>query len=137
MSLPVIVAMPPILAAWQEGEAEDFPGGRLTPHPAYGMVRHMKATLIFEDRVNYPDGAILEMRIWKLPLADAERPHGLKYRLFYGYPGERVIGYDNERGKGSHRHYRNQEEPYSFTTAKKLIDDFLFDVSHERKRRET
>ena len=41
-----------------------------------------KAILLFEDRTVYPDGAILEMRIWRLPKVDSERPHGLKYSLF-------------------------------------------------------
>jgi hypothetical protein len=91
-----------------------------------------KATLLFEDRMTYPDGAILEMRIWRLPEADVERPHGLKYSLFYGREGRRIIGYDNERGKGDHRHYGAHEEPYAFSTAQQLVADFLSDVEHER-----
>jgi hypothetical protein len=100
----------------------------------YGMLRHMKkkATLLFEDRTVYPDGAILEMRIWRLPERDAERPHGLKYSLFYGREGRRVIGYDNERGKGDHRHYGSHEEPYVFSTAERMVADFLDDVERER-----
>jgi len=93
----------------------------------------MKAVLLFEDRMTYPDGAVLEMRFWKLPEPDAERPHGLKYSLFYGHAGERIIGYDNERGKGDHRHYRGLEEPYMFSTAQQLVDDFLSDVEKERR----
>lgn len=98
------------------------------------MLRHMKkkATLLFEDRTVYPDGAILEMRIWRLPEHDAERPHGLKYSLFYGRDGRRVIGYDNERGKGDHRHYGSREEPYVFSTAERMVEDFLDDVELER-----
>ena len=92
----------------------------------------MKARLLFEDRVSYPDGAILEMRLWRLPQADAERPRALKYSLFYGRDGERIVGYDNERGKGDHRHYREREEPYPFITEEKLIADFLADVQRER-----
>ena len=30
--------------------------------------------------------------------------HGLKYSLFYGAEKARLIGYDNEAGKGDHRH---------------------------------
>ena len=63
------------------------------------------AALIFRDKFIYSDGARREMVIWKLPGADNERPHGLKYSLFYGYRGRRLIGYDNEKGKGDHRHY--------------------------------
>ena len=82
-----------------------------------------KATLLFEDRTVYPDGAILEMRIWRLPERDAERPLGLKYSLFYVRHGRRVIGYDNERGKGDHRHYGSREEPYEFSTAERMVAD--------------
>jgi hypothetical protein len=32
-------------------------------------------------------------------VASDDRPHGLKYSLFYGRPGERIIAYDNETGK--------------------------------------
>ena len=98
------------------------------------MIRHMKkkATLLFEDRSTYPDGGILEMRIWRLPEADDERPHGLKYSLFYGRNGERIIGYDNERGKGDHRHYRDREVPYGFTTVEQLVADFIEDVERDR-----
>ncbi|CBW76727.1 Hypothetical protein RBRH_01895 (plasmid) [Mycetohabitans rhizoxinica HKI 454] len=91
-----------------------------------------KATLLFEDRMVYPDGAILEMRIWRLPECDAERPHGLKYSLFYGQGSARIIGYDNERGKGDHRHYRDHEVPYVFSTAEQMVRDFLGDVERER-----
>ena len=91
-----------------------------------------KATLLFEDRTVYPAGAILEMRIWRLPQSDAERRHGLKYGLFYGRDGRRIIGYDNERGKGDPRHYRDREAPYAFSTAEQIVADFLDDVERER-----
>jgi hypothetical protein len=108
------------------------PGKPLTAYQPYGTICHMKAMLLFEDRMTYPDGAILEMCIWKLPEPDTERQHGLKYRLFYGHANERIIGYDNERGKGDHRHYRAQEEPYIFSTVQKMMEDFLNDVDRKR-----
>jgi hypothetical protein len=88
----------------------------------------MKATRIFSDRKDYPDGAIAEMIIWKVPDRVPGSAHGLKYRLFYGHPGRRLVCYDNERGKGDHRHIDGQEEPYTFTTVEALIADFLADV---------
>lgn len=91
-----------------------------------------KATLLYEDRQDLPDGGIVEMRIWKLPAPDPERPHGLKYRLFYGRRGRRLIGYDNERGKGDHRHIGSREFPYLFESVEKLIADFLADVAKLR-----
>jgi hypothetical protein len=81
-----------------------------------------------------PDGGLVEMKIWRLPQASADRPHGLKYSLYYGRDGERIVGYDNERGKGDHRHYRGREEAYRFTSVEQLMADFLADVEREQAR---
>jgi hypothetical protein len=89
------------------------------------------ATPIQNRRLLLRNGAIIQIRIWKLPAGNDERPHGFKYSLFYGRPGERIVGYDNERGKGDHRHYRDCEELYAFTTMEKLIADFWADVTKE------
>jgi Family of unknown function (DUF6516) len=58
----------------------------------------------------------------------------LKYRLFYGRPGERFVGYDNERGKGDHRHIEGRELRYRFVSVERLIADFLADVEQVRGR---
>jgi hypothetical protein len=87
----------------------------------------MKAAKLFSMKQVYRSG-IVEMVIWKLPEADSERPHGLKYRLVYVRDGERLVGYDNERGKGDHRHYGGREEPYRFTDIDGLLSDFWSDV---------
>jgi hypothetical protein len=55
--------------------------------------------------------------------------HRFKYSLFYGYPGRRAVAYDNERGKGDHRHRDSVEEPYVFKSLDKLIADFEADVA--------
>ena len=88
--------------------------------------------LLFSDRQDFSDGGIVEMKIWKLPESDAERPHGLQYRLFYGHGGIRIVGYDNERGKGDHRHIGRRESAYEFESVEKLIADFLADVARYR-----
>jgi hypothetical protein len=80
------------------------------------------------------DGSIVQIRIWRLPRRSAERPHGLKYSLFYGRAGQRIVGYDNETGKGDHRHYGRRELPYRFVSLEQLIEDFWSDVSQERKK---
>ena len=74
------------------------------------------------------------MTIWRLPAASAERPHGLKYSLYYGHKGVRLDGYANEQGKGDHRHYGDREEPYAFTSVEQLIADFLSDVRKLRSQ---
>ena len=92
----------------------------------------MKATLVTREKIRYPDGAIREMKIWRLPRADVERPHGFKYGLYYGRAGVRLVCYDNERGKGDHRHYSEREEPYAFESIEKTTSDFRPDVARER-----
>ncbi len=91
----------------------------------------MKATLLYRSKTLLASGAVVEMVIWKLPQADFERPHGLRYRLYYGRSGRRLVSYDNERGKGDHRHIGNLEVPYKFVTVDRLIDDFLADVARK------
>lgn len=92
----------------------------------------MAAKLIFRDKYLYADGAIREMVIWKLPKTDNERLHGLKYRLYYGYPGKCLVRYDNERGKGDHRHEGSQEARYAFVSVERLIEDFRADIARLR-----
>ena len=90
-----------------------------------------RAKLIFHDK-RVDGDEIVEMTIWQVPQPVPASEHSLKYSLFFGKRGERIIGYDNERGKGDHRHYRDKEETYNFESVDKLIDDFIADVSKER-----
>lgn len=92
----------------------------------------MKAERIFYDKAVLLDGSIVEMVIWQLPEVSAERPHGLKYRLYYGRDGRRVVGYDNERGKGDHKHLGDVEKRYRFVSVEKLVADFLADVERAK-----
>ena len=87
--------------------------------------------LVFLKRQN-ADGTIVDIKIWRLPEVTAERPHGLKYSLFYGRAGKRIVSYDNETGKGDHRHYGARETPYAFETMERLMQDFFADVAKER-----
>jgi hypothetical protein len=41
------------------------------------------------------------------------------------------VSYNNERGKGDHRHIGNLEVLYKFVTVDRLIDDFLADVARK------
>jgi hypothetical protein len=68
------------------------------------------------------------MVIWRLPGVDQERPQRLKYRLVYVKDGERLVGYDNERGKGDHKHIGKKEQLYVFKSEDQLPEDFWNDV---------
>jgi hypothetical protein len=92
------------------------------------LLGRMKAELLFHQRIDYDDGAIVEMVIWRVPSSVPPSPHGLKYSLFYGRPGVREVGYDNERGKGDHRHFGGDETSYTFTSVEQLMADFWSDV---------
>lgn len=72
------------------------------------------------------------MKLWHVPRQVPGSDHELKYSLFYGAEGRRMVGYDNEKGKGDHRHYEGREEPYRFTSPEALISDFLADVGRIR-----
>ena len=88
----------------------------------------MKAALIFRRKVMYGDGRIIEAVIWRLPRKTIDRPHGYKYRLYYGYPGECLVRYDNETAKGDYRHLDGAEFPYHFVSLRELLYDFNADV---------
>ncbi|MGH8138069.1 MAG: toxin-antitoxin system TumE family protein [Steroidobacteraceae bacterium] len=75
------------------------------------------------ERLDFDDGSRVEMVIWRVPTPVPGCNHPYKYRLFYGRPGKRIVGYDNERPKGDHRHRDGQEEPYEFKDVGTLIRD--------------
>lgn len=94
----------------------------------------MKAELLIRERVVYPDGALVEMVVWRLPEPSRPSRHRFKYRLVYVVSGRRVLGYDNERGKGDHRHVDDREEAYAFSSIEKLLADFTAQVEALRRR---
>ena len=74
------------------------------------------------------DGSIVEIVIWELPEPLPPSSHRYKYRLYFGMGGSSRIRYDNERGKGDHRHIDSKEFEYSFTSVGQLLEDFKADV---------
>ena len=94
----------------------------------------MRAKLIYHEKFIYADGAIREMVLWKLPNRTSDRPHGLKYRLYYGLSdGTCIVRYDNESGKGNHRHIKGKEKSYQFKDVETLVADFLEEIEKARK----
>ena len=91
-----------------------------------------RASKEYESSLLFPDGHILRVLVWQVQEPVPPSKHRFKYSCFYGRPGERAVLYDNERGKGDHRHYGDREEPYEFRTIETLIADFLTDVRRAR-----
>ena len=92
------------------------------------IMQYMKAVLIYRKTELRADGVKLDMVIWQLPHATPDRLHGLKYRLWAGRGGATLVRYDNERGKGDHRHTAAGERPYVWRGMVALVVDFLNDV---------
>src|SRR5919112_1317068 len=92
-----------------------------------------KARALINRKVIYDDGGILQIRIWSVLSPVMASRHAYKYSLFYGRDGVRLVGYDNERGKGDHKHIRASELPYAFTDVNRMIDDFMADVTAMRE----
>ncbi len=88
----------------------------------------MAAQQLLRDRKVFPDGTVIERIVHLLPDASAERPHRLKYRLHCGRGAECFVRYDNEAGKGDHRHYGAREEHYAFVSYAQLLTDFAKDI---------
>ncbi len=78
------------------------------------------------------DSEMVEMVVWEVPNPVEPSEHQYKYRLVYIVEGGRVVGFDNERGKGDHWHLDGKENPYMFTSVEKLVDDFLAEVAKRR-----
>jgi len=95
----------------------------------------MDAELLHYERIDYDDGGIVEMVLWRVPSPVPPSTHDLKYSLFYGRPGVREVGYDNERGKGDHRHLQGVESAYIFSSVEQLMIDFWSDVRAVRGKR--
>ena len=88
----------------------------------------MKAVSLLQRRVAFSETAFAELVIWKSPKPIAGSTHSFKYRLAYVVDGACVIRYDNEAGKGDHRHVGTEEYAYTFRTPEKLLADFQRDI---------
>lgn len=92
----------------------------------------MKARLLYRFEQDFEDGAMLRMVIWEVANPVPPSGHRYKYRLVYLEKGKRVIGFDNERGKGDHRHEGEMEFSYHFAGVPALVKDFINAVRQRR-----
>ena len=93
------------------------------------IMSNVKALELLRSRVTYSEVAFAELVLWRISKPPAGSKHHYKYRLAYVVRGVCVIRYDNEVGKGDHRHYRGRESKYAFSTPEKLIADFQRDIA--------
>lgn len=97
-----------------------------------GNIASMSAELIVRYKDVTPDGSIIEWVEWRVPEPVPPTEHGYKYRAVYVVDGVRIVGFDNERGKGDHCHMDGQEMPYKFRGVEELVEDFIRAVEARR-----
>lgn len=78
------------------------------------------------------DDGFVELKVWRVPRPVPGSAHRYKYSLAYVVRGVCVVRYDNEAGKGDHRHVGGREMAYRFSTIDRLLDDFWSDVGRWR-----
>jgi len=88
----------------------------------------MDATLLVRRRERQRPGTFPGIVLWRLPRRLPGSAHRYKYRLALVDQGVCVLRYDNDAGKGDHRHRGAVETPYQFTTIERLLEDFDADT---------
>lgn len=92
----------------------------------------MKARELFNRRVPVTEQAFAELVLWEVPEPLSGSKHRYKYRLAFVVAGECVLRYDNEAGKGDHKHVSGKEVKYRFVSVDRLVADFFEDVKRWR-----
>ena len=93
----------------------------------------MKGTLLINERHVLDVGAFVEIVVWRLSQSVRGSGHRFKYRLALVVDGVCVLRFDNEAGKGDHKHVANAEEPYKFIGPEALLEDFWSEVDKWRR----
>lgn len=88
----------------------------------------MKARLLLDERRPLRADAFVALRVWAVPEPLRGSAHRFKYALALVVGGVCVLCYDNEAGKGDHKHLGERELPYTFTTAEQLLKDLWQEV---------
>ena len=98
----------------------------------------MKALELLRERLALSETTFAELVLWQVPRPVAGSAHEFKYRLACVVDGGCVVRYDNEVGKGDHRHWNGRELAYTFRSPDRLIADFQRDIARwNRENRHT
>ena len=99
-----------------------------------GILSNMKTEALAHERHVLAEDAFAEVVVWRVPHPVRGSAHRFKYRLVLIVGGKCVLRYDNEAGKGDHRHVGEVETLYAFSDYEKLLADFWTDVEALRQR---
>ena len=84
------------------------------------------------ERLVLNEGRFVELVVWLLPRPVSGSTHRYKYRMALIADGVCVLRFDNEAGKGDHRHVSERQVPYVFTTLDQPVSDFWQAVNEWR-----
>jgi hypothetical protein len=98
-----------------------------------GMIANMKARLLQRNEVLVDQDMWAEIVVWVVPIPVRGSEHEYKYRFALIDKEKCVLRYDNEAGKGDHKHIGEVEVPYVFWTMERLQDDFWADVERYQR----
>ena len=87
-----------------------------------------KARSIMDDRIVLGERTFVELVVWEVPIPLRGSTHQYKYRLALVSKDDCQLRYDNEAGKGDHKHIGSTETPYQFQSLAQLENDFWEDV---------
>ena len=88
--------------------------------------------MLLRERHQLGAEAFAELLIWRTPRSVSGSTHRYKYSLAYVVREVCVLRYDNEAGKGDHKHVGDRQTRYRFTTPERLLADFWLDVDQWR-----
>ena len=88
----------------------------------------MKAELLLREHLALSEAAFVEVVVWRVPAPLPGSRHPFKYRLALVADGICVLSYDNEAGKGDHKHVGKRQAAYEFRDVESLQADFWADV---------
>ncbi|MEZ5534599.1 MAG: DUF6516 family protein [Thiolinea sp.] len=93
----------------------------------------MSAKSLLKERRILTENSFLDLVIWELTEPVPGSKHNYKYRLAFIIDGECILRYDNESGKGDHKHIMETEVSFTFSSLPQLVNDFMDDVEQWRK----
>lgn len=108
----------------------------MTPRIDSGNMKNQNAISLINKRIWTKPDAFAEVVVWHLAKPLMRSNHSYKYRLAYIARSQCVLRYDNELGKGDHRHYGKIQSAYSFSSIQQLMSDFAADITrwhHENR----
>lgn len=83
----------------------------------------MPARLVVHEKWVTNEGDLVEIKVWDVERSESF-PDGVKYSMVFVHGDERVLCYDNERGKGHHEHRFGRERPFEYKGLEHLLGKF-------------